>query len=236
MVPPTGICAVCDKLTSMRCLGCAGPSYCSRTCQTYVWSTHKWFCKPDEAERHTFSFPPLSSGRSDWLSCIDRVNWYYSEKNAKGMRADLLRNMQKPKAASIPEPERSYILALLNETYYTFRAATDRSTGLNESAAGPFHMTGLDVSTIIRYAFQHDCLNRDFFRVYNEFFQEILLFHTVGLTNKVPNEIRANFTRASSARLTEMAQHQRYDDPKLKEAFVSCAERCAHTATACTIM
>lgn len=155
---------------------------------------------------------------------------------AIAVQADLLRDLQKPKAASIAEPERSYVLSLLNETYYTFRTATDRSTDLNESAAGPFYMAGLDICNIIPYAFQHDCLNLDFFRVYNDFFQEVLLFHTVGLTKKVPNEIRAMFTRASSARLTELARHQRYDDPTMQEAFVSCAERCAHTATACTIM
>ncbi|GAA5975482.1 hypothetical protein JCM10908_005174 [Rhodotorula pacifica] len=257
MAPPA-ICVVCDKLASLRCSGCSVPSYCSKTCQTYVWSTHKWFCKQDEAGRHTWSVPPLTSeeasvfddsrgrvlsaryidqeGQCDWLICIDRVGWYESDKNAKGMRVDLLRDLQKPKAQSIAEPQRSYILALLNETFYTFRAATDTSTDLNESAAGPFHMAGLDICTIIRFALQNNCLRDHFFRLYNEFFQEILIFHTVGLTQKVPNEIRGTFTKRSSARLTNLAEHMHYDDPKIKEAFLDCAARCARTATACTIM
>ena len=151
-------------------------------------------------------------------------------------QADLLRDLQKPKADSVAEPERSCMLSLLNEIFYTFQAANGASTDPNETSAGPFHMAGLDICTIIRHAYQNRCLKPNFFSFYNEFFQEILLFHTLGLTNKVPNEIRGTFTKKSSARLTHLADYMPYDEPKLKEAFVSCAARCQHTATACTIM
>lgn len=151
-------------------------------------------------------------------------------------QADLLRDLQKPKADSVAEPERSCMLSLLNEIFYTFQAANGASTDPNETSAGPFHMAGLDICTIIRHAYQNRCLKPNFFSFYNEFFQEILLFHTLGLTNKVPNEIRGTFTKKSSARLTHLAEYMPYDEPKLKEAFVSCAARCQHTATACTIM
>lgn len=164
-------------------------------------------------------FPELTVRRMDELA------------NQVTEQADLLRDLQKPKADSVAEPERSYILSLLNVVFYTFQAAHDTSTDLNELSAGPFHMAGLDICTIIRHTYQNDCLNPNFFSFYNEFFQEILLFHTVGLTNKVPNEIRGTFTKKSSARLTQLADHMPYDDPKLKEAFVSCAARCQHTAT-----
>ena len=45
-------CQVCGKVAGKRCSGCHEASYCSSTCQTQHWATHRDTCKDIQLGRH----------------------------------------------------------------------------------------------------------------------------------------------------------------------------------------
>lgn len=147
-----------------------------------------------------------------------------------------MRDLQKAKGDSVPEPERTYILALLGCLYYVYLRETDTNPDLNDPGCTPFQITASDAWSVICSSYRVGGLTPDFLSKHFEYFQRLLVFHCTGLTGKIPNGTRRDYVTATSRRLSACVDDLDVD-PRVREEFRKRADACARTADqTCTVM
>ncbi|BGP38841.1 ubiquitin-specific protease [Rhodotorula kratochvilovae] len=255
-------CAVCDMKTSTRCSGCKGPAFCSTRCQAILWTTHKHFCKRPDGPATTFSFPPLTRKEAaifdpapqvpyvgdcvtgeteEWLSYVFHHGLWECPPGHRQHGAECYIRVQQEVILPAPssrlqEPNRSYLLAVLQMLYFL----VDRST---EQNCTPWSMAGIDVASFWQRA-SHGCaavsrpLPPDLLTRVNPLLQQDLAFHTIGLHPTAEADrpgLRAIAVRRLRARAEELPQRDAVDKAIHKTAM-EMVESCEKTATACVVM